>query len=75
MFDPCSAVRFRGPITPHVEGFWSTLMQAGYSKQSATKLLFVAAHVSGSGCPRPRGRWSGSASSSLTADVAGIEHF
>lgn len=46
MFDPCFAVRFRGPITPHVEGFWLSLMQAGYSKQSATQLLFVAAHVS-----------------------------
>lgn len=46
MFDPCCAVRFRGPIAPHVEGFWSTLMQVGYTKQSATKLLFVAAHVS-----------------------------
>ena len=46
MFDPCFAVRFRGPISPHVEGFWSSLMQAGYSKQSATQLLFVAAHVS-----------------------------
>lgn len=46
MFDPCFAVRFRGPITPHVEGFWLSLMQAGYSKQSATQLLFVTAHVS-----------------------------
>lgn len=46
MPDPCFAVRFRGPIAPHVEGFWLSLMQAGYSKLSATQLLFVAAHVS-----------------------------
>ena len=46
MFDPCFAVRFRGPLAPHVERFWTSLIEAGYSRQSATQLLFVAAHLS-----------------------------
>jgi hypothetical protein len=30
MFDPAS-VRFRGPLIPYVDGFWSDLLRQGYS--------------------------------------------
>jgi integrase/recombinase XerD len=45
MFDPAS-VRFRGPLTPYVDGFWSELMRQGYAPFSGRNLLLVAAHVS-----------------------------
>lgn len=45
MFDPAS-VRFRGPLTAHVQGFWSELMRQGYAPLSGRNLLLVAAHVS-----------------------------
>ena len=45
MFDPRS-VRFRGPLTPHIEGFWQELLQQGYSPLSGANLLRVAAHFS-----------------------------
>lgn len=45
MFDPAS-VRFRGPVTPHVDGFWCELMRQGYAPLSGRNLLLVAAHVS-----------------------------
>ena len=45
MFDPTS-VRFRGPLSPHVQGFWSELMRLGYAPLSGRNLLLVAAHVS-----------------------------
>lgn len=45
MFDPAS-VRFRGPLVPHVMGFWAELMQQGYAPFSGRNLLLVAAHVS-----------------------------
>jgi len=45
MFDPAS-VRFRGPLAPHVEGFWSELMGQGYAPFSGRNLLLLAAHVS-----------------------------
>ena len=45
MFDPAS-VRFRGPVTVHVAGFWAQLMHQGYAPLSARNLLLVAAHLS-----------------------------
>lgn len=45
MFDP-SSVRIRGPLVPHVDGFWSELMRHEYSPLSGGNLLRVAAHVS-----------------------------
>jgi len=45
MFDPAS-VRLRGPLTPHVTGFWSELRRQGYAPPSARHLLFVMAHFS-----------------------------
>jgi len=45
MLDSAS-VRFRGPLTPHVQGFWSELMRQGYAPLSGMNLLLVAAHVS-----------------------------
>lgn len=45
MFDPAS-VRFRGPLTPHVDGFWHEFLRLGYSPLSAGNLLRVAAHFS-----------------------------
>jgi site-specific recombinase XerD len=45
MFDSAS-VRFRGPLVPHVDGFWAELMERGYAPFSAANLLRVAAHVS-----------------------------
>lgn len=45
MFDPAS-VRFRGPLAPHVDGFWAELMRQGYAPLSGQGLLQVAAHVS-----------------------------
>ena len=45
MFDPAS-VRFKGPLMPHVDGFWSELMGQGYAPLSGRNLLLVAAHVS-----------------------------
>ncbi|HYS82765.1 MAG TPA: site-specific integrase [Anaeromyxobacteraceae bacterium] len=45
MFDPAS-VRFRGPLTPHVDGFWQELVRLGYAPLSAGHLLQFAAHFS-----------------------------
>lgn len=45
MFNPAS-VRFKGPLKPHVNGFWSELISQGYSPLSAGNLLRVAAHLS-----------------------------
>ena len=45
MFDPAS-VRFRGPLTSYVEGFWEELLRHGYAPLSARNLLYVAAHFS-----------------------------
>jgi integrase/recombinase XerD len=45
MFDPAS-VRFMGPLTPYVGGFWSELLRQGYAPLSARNLLYVAAHFS-----------------------------
>lgn len=45
MFDPAS-VRFRGPLTPHVDGFWAELQRQGYAPLSGRNLLLVAAHFS-----------------------------
>ena len=45
MFDPAS-VRFRGPLSPHVDGFWQELLRLGYSPLSAGNQLRVAAHFS-----------------------------
>jgi site-specific recombinase XerD len=45
MFDPHS-VRFRGPLVPHVDGFWWELMRQGYSPLSGGNLLRLAGHVS-----------------------------
>lgn len=45
MFDPAS-VRFRGPLKPYVNGFWSELLRQGYSPLSGGNLLRVAAHLS-----------------------------
>jgi integrase/recombinase XerD len=45
MFDPTS-VSFRGPVTPHVDGFWSELVRQGYAPLSGRNLLLVASHVS-----------------------------
>jgi integrase/recombinase XerD len=45
MFDPAS-VRFTGPLSPFVTGFWSELMRLGYAPLSAGNLLRLAAHTS-----------------------------
>jgi len=45
MFDPAS-VRFRGPLTPYVDGFWAELQREGYAPWSGRNLLLVAAHFS-----------------------------
>lgn len=45
MFNPHS-VRFRGPLVPHVDGFWAELMRQGYALSSGRAHLFLAAHVS-----------------------------
>ncbi len=45
MFDPGS-VRFRGPLTPYVKGFWAELQRQGYSPLSAGNVLRVVAHFS-----------------------------
>ncbi len=45
MFDPAS-VRFRGPLTAHVGGFWAKLRDEGYAPLSGRNLLLVAAHFS-----------------------------
>ena len=45
MFDPGS-VRFRGPLKPYVEGYWSELRRLGYAPFSGANLLRLAAHVS-----------------------------
>ena len=45
MFDPAS-VRFRGPLTAHVDGFWAKLRGEGYASLSGKSLLEVAAHFS-----------------------------
>jgi integrase/recombinase XerD len=45
MFDPAS-IKFRGPLTPHVGGFWQDLLCHGYSPLSGRNLLLLAAHFS-----------------------------
>ena len=45
MFDP-TTVRFRGPLAPHVDGFWQDLVRLGYAPFSGRNLLLVAAHFS-----------------------------
>jgi integrase/recombinase XerD len=45
MFDPAS-VRFRGPLTDHVDGLWSALLQTGYSPLTAGNHLRLAADFS-----------------------------
>jgi integrase/recombinase XerD len=45
MFDPAT-VRFRGPLTPYVHGFWAELRQQGYAPFSGGNLLRVVAHFS-----------------------------
>src|SRR5579883_1785458 len=45
MFDPGS-VRFSGPLTPYVDGFWRELSDLRYAPLSARNLLLVAAHFS-----------------------------
>ncbi len=45
MFDPAS-VRFRGPLTGHVVGFWAELQRQSYTQFSARNLLRLAAHFS-----------------------------
>jgi hypothetical protein len=45
MFDPAT-VRFRGPLVPHVGGFWAELMRLRYAPFSGANLLRLAAHVS-----------------------------
>jgi site-specific recombinase XerD len=45
MFDPGS-VRFKGPLRPHVDGFWAELRRQGYAPLSGRNLLLVAAHFS-----------------------------
>lgn len=44
MFDPAS-VRFRGPLTPYVSGFWAALIEQGYTPLSARNLLHLTAHL------------------------------
>ena len=41
MFDPAS-VRFRGPLTAHVDGFWRALQSQGYPPLSGRNLLLLA---------------------------------
>lgn len=41
-----TSVTFRGPLTPHVDGFWSDLLRQGYSPSSRINHLRVAAHLS-----------------------------
>lgn len=45
MPDPAS-VRFRGPLVPYWEGFWTWLLVRGYSPLTGMNLLRLAAHVS-----------------------------
>jgi site-specific recombinase XerD len=45
MFD-AGSVRFRGPLTPHVNGLWAELQRQGYAPLSARNLLRVVAHFS-----------------------------
>jgi integrase/recombinase XerD len=45
MFDPAS-VRFRGPLTAHVDGFWRALQSQGYPPPSLRNLVMLAAHFS-----------------------------
>lgn len=45
MLDPTS-VRFRGPLTDHVNGFWSALLGDGYSRLTARNHLRLAADFS-----------------------------
>lgn len=45
MFDPAT-VRFRGPLTTHVIGFWPTLLRDGYSPLTARNHLRLAADFS-----------------------------
>lgn len=39
-------VRVRGPLAPHIDGFWSELLRRGYPPSTARVLLHLAAHVS-----------------------------
>ena len=45
MFDPRS-VRFKGPLTAHVDAFWRALQSQGYPPRSGRDLLLLAAHFS-----------------------------
>lgn len=45
MFNPHS-VRFRGPLTAHVDGFWADLERQGYAPYSARNVLLVVSHFS-----------------------------
>lgn len=45
MFDPAT-VRFRGPLTTHVSGFWPALLRDGYSPLTAGNHLRLAADFS-----------------------------
>jgi len=45
MFDPGS-VKFRGPLTAHVEGFWAELRRQGYTPLSGANVLRIAGHFS-----------------------------
>jgi integrase/recombinase XerD len=45
MFDPRS-VRFRGPLTHYVDGFWQELVRLRYSPRAGSRHLWLAAHVS-----------------------------
>lgn len=45
MFDPAS-VRFRGPLTAYVDGFWAELQRQDYTPLYGRNLLLVAAHFS-----------------------------
>lgn len=45
MFDPKS-VKVEGPLVPYMDGFWSELMQQGYTTLSGEKLFRVACQIS-----------------------------
>jgi hypothetical protein len=45
MFD-LKSVRFRGPLTPYVDGFWRELLRLQYTPHSAGGQLYCAAHLS-----------------------------
>lgn len=41
-----TSVQVRGPLLPYVEGFWSRLLEQGYSPLTGVNLLRLAAHIS-----------------------------